>query len=257
MKILPRQAQAGFSLFELVLALSIASAVITSIFLIADSAIRSSTTMIDAQTEDLERDAFFGLLKRQFGSLSGDSILNLASTSTSEPFLSEMTFQNAPVSFQWGGRPISAEAVRIVTVPTVTRGVDVVIEYFDQQILDSEETTAERGIEPIASIKLLEDVRLFEWSLMDGRQIANVERDQWPWEWDQPARLPNFVELKVVFQNDTPTVSRLYFIPTKIRARTAINAVVQAARGAAGNTGGGDSDNNGGGSPDESGGETP
>lgn len=222
----------GFSLFELVLAIAIGSMVLVSIFKIADGAVQSTTKMVEIQDEDITRDAFFSFLRNHFDSLPGNAVLNLRSLSTSEPFLSAMAFQNTPVSFNWGGVPFEAEATRLVTVPTVTNGVDVVLEYYDQAILDSTEGPAEQGIEPIASVTLLYDVRLFEWTVLDVRQYENLERDEWPFEWDRPNQLPNYVELTVVFQAGDPPVKRLFWIPNRANPESTMAALQNAARGA-------------------------
>lgn len=235
-----RQHEKGFTLFELVIALAIGGMVITSIFKIADGAVQSTTTMMEFQDEDITRDAFFSFLRNHFDSLPGNAVIDLLPTSNAEPFTSEMTFQNTPVSFNWGGVPISAQATRFITVPTLTNGVDVVLEYYDVPILDSDEGPAERGIDPIASVTLLSDVRLFEWNVLDIRNYENTERDEWPYEWDQPRRRPGFVELTVVFTNGEDPVKRLFWIPTKADPATTMSALQNAARSARGGaTGGG------------------
>jgi prepilin-type N-terminal cleavage/methylation domain-containing protein len=233
----PKSAK-GFTLFELVVALAIGGMVITSIFKIADGAVQSTTTMMEFQDEDITRDAFFSFLRDHFDNLPGNAVVNLINTSNSEPFLSEMTFQNTPVSFNWGGVPISAQATRFITVPTLTNGVDIVLEYYDVPILDSDEGPAERGIEPIASVTLLSDVRLFEWNVLDIRNYENTERDEWPYEWDQPRRRPGFIELTVVFENGEDPVKRLFWVPTKADPATTMSALQNAVRGARGGAGG-------------------
>lgn len=231
MKISRSQNVPGFTLMEVVLALAIAGMVMSSIFLLARSSIQSTSVMIEAQNEEIARDAFFSMMRRHFESLPGDAVMDLRATSSSEPYQSEMTFQNTPVSFNWGGIPISAEAMRIVTVPTLSRGLDVIIEYYDVQILDDEEagTLAERGIEPIASITLLEDVRLCEWSVLDGRNLVDSE-EEWPYEWDQNNRRPTFVELKIIFQADDQPITRMFWIPTKQNPRTIMTQLQNGAR---------------------------
>jgi len=224
----------GFTLFEVVLALLIAGMVLTSIFKIADGTVRNAFQMVESQDKEIERDAFFSFLRNHFDSLPGNAVFNLINTSNSEPYLSEMTFQNTPVSFNWGGVPIAAEATRLITVPTVTNGVDIVLEYYNEPILDSDEGPAERGIEPIASIILLNDVRLFEWNVLDGRNYNTTERDAWPYDWDQNNRRPTYVELKVVFENGDREVKRLFWIPTKANPRTTMNALRNKAGSARG-----------------------
>ncbi len=218
------RASKGFTLFELVLALGIAGLVLTSIFKIADGAVRSTSTMVDMQNEDISRDAFFSFLRNHFDSLPGNAVLDLRNTSSTEPYLSEMTFQNTPVSFNWGGVPIAAEATRLITVPTITNGIDIVLEYYDEAILDSDEGPAERGIEPIASIVLLNDVRLFEWSVIRGTEYS-PDRNDWEYQWTDTRNRPTFVELKVIFENDDPPITRLFWIPKKANPQTTMNAL--------------------------------
>ena len=252
----PEEQPSGFTLFELVLAIAIGAMVITAIFKIADGAVQSTTQMMEYQDEDITRDAFFTFLRDHFDSLPGNAVIDLINTSNSEPFLSEMTFQNTPVSFNWGGVPVSAQATRLITVPTVTNGVDVVLEYYDVPILDSEEGPAARGIEPIVSVPLLYDVRLFEWTALDIRSYDNTDRDDWPYEWNQPNRLPGFVELKVIFRNGEKPVRRLFWIPNKANPATTMSALQNAARSARQNAGG-VGGNLGGGRPGDERGERP
>jgi len=234
----PVRCAKGFSLFELVIAIAIAGFVLTSIFKIADGSVRANAKMVDLQNEEIERDAFFTFLRNHFDSLPGDAIFNLRNTSSSEPYTSELTFQNTPVSFNWGGIPIAAQATRLITVPTVTGGLDIVLEYYDVQILDSDEGPAERGIDPIATVTLLDDVRLFEWSVLDVRNYENTERDEWPYEWDAPNQRPSYVELTVIFENGDRRVKRLFWIPKKSNPRTTMSALQNNARGARQNAGG-------------------
>ncbi|MGD1978439.1 MAG: prepilin-type N-terminal cleavage/methylation domain-containing protein, partial [Akkermansiaceae bacterium] len=125
----------GFSLFELVIALAISGLVLTSIFKIADGTVKSTRTLVDFQDEDITRDAFFSFLRDHFDSLPGNAEMKLFNLSDTEPYQSEMVFQNTPVSFNWGGVPISAQATRLITLPTVNDGLDVVLEYYDEPIL--------------------------------------------------------------------------------------------------------------------------
>ncbi|MGC6464803.1 MAG: PulJ/GspJ family protein [Akkermansiaceae bacterium] len=230
----PESFRRGFTLLEVVLALLIATAVMTSIFVIARGSMQTTTVMVDYQNEAIANDAFFSMLTKHFESLPGNAVMDLRATNSAEPYTSELTFQNVPVSFNWGGMPIAAEATRIITVPTINKGLDIVLEYYDQQILDDEEegTLAERGIEPIAEITLLRDVRLFEWYVLDGRNYRQYEdgETQWPHEWDQATRRPTFVQLKVIFGVDDAPVSRMFWIPTKTNPRTVMTQMQNQAR---------------------------
>lgn len=257
MRVLPRQnspqSAKGFTLFELVLAIAISAAVLTAIFKIADGAVRATSKMVDIQNEDITRDAFFSFLRNHFDSLPGNAVFNLRNTSNSEPFTSELTFQNTPVSFNWGGVPIAAQATRLITIPTVSGGLDIVLEYYDVPILDSDEAPAERGIDPIATVTLLNDVRLFEWTVLNVSNYETTERDDWPYEWDNQTLRPSYVELTVVFENGDRRIKRLFWIPNKVNPRTTMGALQNNARAVRGRQGGGQGQG-GGGQPNVGGG---
>lgn len=218
----------GFTLLELVLALGISAFVLTSIFFVADGAVRSTSKMVEIQNEDISRDAFFTFLRNHFDSLPGNAVLDLQDINTSPPYLPVMTFQNTPVSFNWGGVPLAAEATRLATVATVTGGMDVVLEYYDQAILDSDEGPAERGIEPFASIVLLSDVREFIWRVV-ANQNYSPDHEEWEYVWNDTRNRPTFIELEVIFSNDDPAIKRLFWIPNKANPQTTMNALRNVA----------------------------
>lgn len=229
----------GFTLVELVLAMLITALLMRSIFMLADGTVKSARAMVDTQSEEITRDAFFTMMRRHFEELPGNCRMELVPTSETEPFLSTLTFQNSPVAFNWGGVPISAEAMRIITVPSLN-GINVVLEYFEEPILDSEESLAELGVEPIASVILLEDVARFEWNVLDGRNL-NFERDEWPYEWEIQNRLPTFIELTAQFTHNGEVVRRMFWCPTKVSPLTRMRQLQSTARanrgaGGAGNT---------------------
>ena len=251
----------GFTLFELVIAIAIAGFVLTSIFKIADGSIRANSKMIDLQNENIEQDAFFSFLRNHFDHLPGNAVFDLINTSDTIPYTSELTFQDTPVAFNWGGVPIAAKATRLITVPTVTGGLDIVLEYYEDTILDSDEGLAEGGSDPIASVTLLSDVRKFEWSVLDVQNYESTERDDWPYVWHSPNLRPSYVELTVVFKNDGPTVKRLFWIPKKTNPQTVMRALQNRARGSRQNGGGatgtgGPATGGGGGGPGGAGGQT-
>ena len=109
---------------------------------------------------------------------------------------------------------MSAEAMRMTTIPLRDGSLDVVLEYYDEPILDSDESLAERGIEPIAAITLLQNVHLCEWRVLDGRS------SEWDYEWDIRGRLPTQVELNIMFDPNGDLIRRVFWIPTKANPTT-------------------------------------
>lgn len=206
--------QRGFTLVELVLAMIISSLLITAIMTQADSTIKSTRYTVERQNQQITQNAFFTLMKEHFEELPGNCRMELTFTDQGQQYLSDMTFQNVPASFNWGGVPMSAEAMRMSTIPLRDGGLDIILEYYDEPILDSDESLAERGIEPIASITLLKDVRLCEWRVLDGRN------SEWDYEWDIRGRMPTQVELNIAFGIKGDIIRRVFWIPKKANPAT-------------------------------------
>ena len=213
-----RGSRGGFTLFELVLAMIISGLLVTAIMRLADATIKSTRTTVDKQTEQITRDAFFTLLKRHFEELPGNARMELTFTEQGEQYLSDMTFQNVPTSFSWGGTSISAEAMRITTVPLRDGQLEIELQYYDEPILDSDETVAERGIEPIAKITLLTGVSIFEWRVLTGASktfpVDWEDENVGLFEWERNT-LPTQVELRVSFGLNGQIIRRVFWIPKR------------------------------------------
>lgn len=223
MKILESQSptQRGFTLVEMVLAMVISAFLLGSIMMQADATTKNTRLLVDRQNEGITRNAFFTLMKRHFEELPGNCRVELTFTDRGQQYLSDMTFQNVPVSFNWGGIPMSAEAMRISTIPLRDGGLDIVLEYYDEPILDSDESLAQRGIEPIAVVTLLKDVLLCEWRVLDGRS------NEWDYEWDIRGRMPTQVELNILFELNGDIIRRVFWIPTRANPTTEMRRLQQ------------------------------
>lgn len=204
----------GFTLVELVLAMIISSALIVAIMVQANATVKSTRITVDRQNEQIVRNAYFTLLKDHFEELPGNCRLELTFSDSGQQYLSDMTFQNVPAAFNWGGVAMSAEAMRMTTIPLRDGSLDVVLEYYDEPILDSDESLAERGIEPIAAITLLQNVHLCEWRVLDGRS------NEWDYEWDIRGRLPTQVELNIMFDPNGDLIRRVFWVPSKANPTT-------------------------------------
>lgn len=204
----------GFTLVELILAMIISSLLIAAIMTQADATIKSTRITVDRQNQQIVQNAYLTLMKDHFEGLPGNCRLELTFSDSGQQYLSDMTFQNVPAAFNWGGIAISAEAMRMSTLPLRDGSLDIVLEYYDEPILDSDESLAERGIEPIATITLLQNVHLCEWRVLDGRS------SEWDYEWDIRGRLPTQVELNIMFDPNGDLIRRVFWIPTKANPTT-------------------------------------
>ncbi len=208
----------GFTLLELVLAMIISGILITMIMKQADATIKSTRLTVDTQTEQINRDAFFTLMQRHFQRLPGDARMELTFTDRGDQYLSDMTFQDVPTSFSWGGTPISAEAMRITTVPLRDGQLEVELQYYEEAILDTDDEFAEDGIDPVARITLLTGVRLFEWRVLRGTSktfpVDWSDESVGLYEWEANT-LPTQVELNVAFGLNGEVIRRVFWIPKK------------------------------------------
>ncbi|MGJ8695155.1 MAG: PulJ/GspJ family protein [Verrucomicrobiaceae bacterium] len=224
----------GFTLVELVLAMIISGLLVTSIMRLADSTIKSTQQTVQRQNAEITQDAFFTLMRRHFEGLPGNCRIELTYTEQRGQYLSEMIFQNVPTAFNWGGMAVSSEALRIRTVPLQDGEIDIVLDYFDEQILDADGELAELGIEPIASITLLQGLRLFEWRVLDGRN----QDLEWQNDWEVAGRKPTQVELHLAFGQTGDVVRRVFWIPSKVNPVTLMLSLGNNVQGNQGGNGG-------------------
>lgn len=224
-----RKTRAGFTLLELVLAIGILGLLMGTIFRLASGTIQATSAVIDRQNEEITLDAFFSLMKRHFEGLPGNCEMKLRSEEVGTGiYTSEMTFQNTPTAFNWGGVAISAEA----TVIAIERGegglFNIVLHYYDEQILDDEEDSAERDVDPVASITLISGLGYVDWQVLDGRTM------EWAYEWDLAGRLPMQVELRMAMGLNGEEIRRIFWIPPKQNPVSRMRQLESAARNSVG-----------------------
>lgn len=200
----------GFTLLELVLAMLVLALLVGMIFGSASANLELSNTVVRKQNEESEKNAFFELLNRRFGSLPGNARMELTWKDAGSRYLSDLTLQNVPLAFTWGGTEKVAKAVRLSTVERRDAYLDIVLRYYETEILeDSDNAEVDPDAEPFAEVVLLEDVRLFEWRVLDGRTM------EWQEDWDLVGRLPLQLELVVGFGNDGAEIRQVFWITPK------------------------------------------
>ena len=227
----------GFTLLELVLAMGIFALITGTIFRLANGTVKATQAVVDVNNREITINAFCAMLKNHFESLPGHAVLEATSTKSGDGYISDLTFQNTPVSFNWGGRGISAKATRI-SVEKERDGMQVVIHYYEKAILDSEEEEAEDQVDPVASIILLKGLSYCEWEFIDHRDLENPRYD-----WDMRGRLPMQVILVMSYGDEDEEIRRVFWIPSKqspvARMRQLQSAAGNAGTGGAGAVGGG------------------
>ncbi|MDB6077742.1 MAG: hypothetical protein JWO82_1489, partial [Akkermansiaceae bacterium] len=170
---------AGFTLLELVLAMLLLALLVGMIFSTATTNVALSNAVITKQNEESTKNAFLGLMSRQFAGLPGNTRMKLTYKDAGSAYLSDLTLQNVPLDFTWGGVQKVAKAVQLSTVQKRNGFLDIVLKYYEEEIIqDNDHPEDNPDEEPFAQVVLLEDVRVFEWQVLNGSTL------EWQYDWD-------------------------------------------------------------------------
>jgi hypothetical protein len=152
-------------------------------------------------------------------------------------YLSDLTLQEVPMSFTWGGQERIAKAVQISTVKKRSGYLDIVLRYYENEILEGSEASADSSAldeEPFAEIVLLEDVAYFEWRLLDGRSM------EWQYDWEIQGRLPLQLELTMAIGAKGEEIRQIFWVPPKQDPEVAMRQLTQGGTGSQPNQSGGE-----------------
>jgi len=202
--------RAGFTLLELVLALLVMAMLVGMVFGTFSANLQLGNAVAETQNEESQRSAFFDMMKKLFGTLPGNTRMELVSKDAGRQYLSDLTLQNVPLAFTWGNTEKIAKAVQLSTVQRRDGYLDIVLKYYEEEILqDSDNQQVNTDIKPFAELVLLEDVRTFEWVVLDGRTMEPS------YDWDLVGRLPLQMELTVAFGAQGDFMKQVFWIPPK------------------------------------------
>jgi len=226
----------GFTMLELVIAIGMLVILIGMVFGIARTSLALGNRVIESQSEEMHKQAFFELLNNRFAALPGNARFDLQYESAGAQYLSDLTLQNVPMSFTWGGEARTARAVQLSTVRRRSGFLGIVLRYYENEILpDSEATsnfTTTQDNAPFAEISLIEDVAYFEWRVLDGRTM------EWQENWDLQGRLPLQIELVMAIGAQGEEMRQIFWIPPKQNPELLMRQMLQG--GAQGGGGGGE-----------------
>ena len=220
----------GFSLLELVVAMLLLTMIVGMVFGIARTSLALGHSIVVTQNEEMEHQAFFELLSRRFSALPGNARFDLQVEDSGSHYISDLTLQNVPLSFNWGGEERIAKAVQLSTVKRRSGYLDIVLRYFENEILEGSESTfgtSSIDNEPFAEIVLLSDVAFFEWRVLDGRSM------EWQFDWDIQGRLPLQAELIMAIGAKGEEIRQVFWIPPKQNPEVLMRQMMQGGGGAA------------------------
>jgi hypothetical protein len=208
----PNSRTSGFTLFELVLAMALLTMLVGMVFGTARTSLALGNTIVATQNEEMLHQAFFELLHQRLSSLPGNTRLNLEVQDSGSHYLSDLTLQNVPLSFTWGGQARIAKAVQLSTVKRRSGYIDIVLKYYENEILDDSKSSIGGVLseKPFAEIVLLEDIRYFEWRVLDGSSM------EWQYDWDLQGRLPIQMELTLAIGAKGEEIRQVFWVPKKV-----------------------------------------
>jgi len=227
----------GFTLLELVIALLLIALLVGMVFSTARSSLVLGNSVVQTQNEEMLHQAFFELLENRFAALPGNTRMDLKVTDAGSHYLSDLTLEQVPLSFTWGGQERIAKAIQLSTVKRRSGFLDIVLRYYEDDIIDPDTSTAASAgdQEPFAEIVLLTDVAYFEWRVLDGRTM------EYQYDWDLPGRLPLQMELSCKFGASGEEIRQIFWIPPRQNPEVFMRQLQQSA--GQGGAGAGDTPN--------------
>jgi len=231
----PSSRRSGFTLLEMVLAMLLLAMLGGMVFGISRNSLALGNAVLETQKEEMLHQAFFELLSQRFAALPGNTRFDLQVKDSGTHYISDLTLQKVPLGFTWGGQERIAKAVQLSTVKKRTGYLDIVLRYYENEILEnSESTSGTIGDEkPFAEIVLMEDVRYFEWRLLDGRNM------EWSYDWEIEGRLPMQAELILAFGAQGREIRQIFWIPPRQNPEIVLRQMMQSGGQQSGAGGGG------------------
>ena len=218
--------RAGFTLLELVMAMLLLTILIGMVFGTARTSLALGNTVVKTQNDEMLHQAFIELLSQRFSALPGNTRFDLQVQSASGQYLSDLTLQNVPLSFTWGGQPRIAKAVQLSTVRRRSGFLSIVLRYYENEILEGSAAptggTSNLDNKPFAEVELLNDVAYFEWRVLDGTSM------EWQYDWDIQGRLPIQLELTLAFGAQGEEMRQIFWIPPKQNPEVVLRQIMQS-----------------------------
>jgi len=214
----------GFTLLELVIALALLAMLVGMVFGTARTALSLGNTIVETQNEEMLHQAFFELLSQRFSAMPGNTRFDLKVEDSGSHYISDLTLQNVPLSFTWGGQPRIAKAVQLSTVKRRSGYLDIVLRYYENEILEGSQSTFKGSAgdeKPMAEIVLMQDVAYFEWRVLDGRSM------EWQYDWDVQGRIPLQIELTMAIGAQGEEIRQVFWVPPKGNPEVLIRQTLQ------------------------------
>jgi prepilin-type N-terminal cleavage/methylation domain-containing protein len=196
----------GFTMIEMIVALSIFVLLIGGIFAIANGTLELSSDLVYAQERALMRQNLIEFLRKSFRTLPGDASIELRNQNVGGTYLPTLTIYAGGTAFSPGPALPMEASIEVYSEQRPGGYLRIGL-----RGLDAEQTrTARLGkgakVSQSSEIPLLDNVSRFEWRFFDPR--AN----QWVNFWKEQQGRPMFAELGLSL-DDGQEVRAVFWIP--------------------------------------------
>lgn len=218
--------QAGFTLLEMVIAITLLAIFSGTLFSIVQGSIRAATEIEKAQQSNDQVNRFITLTRQAFQNLPTSAIISLTLPSQSSSGQQELTISGMPECFPFGVNPISYEDTIIGLRPDAnatansTDGIPLFQLCLTREDLLTQESNQNATVirssgEGLAAaddqgrywLPLVPDVVSMTW------RFYHEEEDVWKDEWDSTS-FPPLVEMNLLLKERTQPIRAVFALPT-------------------------------------------
>ena len=193
----------GFTLFEMVVVVSIFVLLAGGFFATVNAAVRATATLTEENLQIQRLNAFVALLRKTFHNLPATARFSGGVRSEGGDGFAEIVLRDAPGVFAWGiGGPSSGTAL-LSARSRLGGGREIALMLLPGSLSEMERRDAlERG----AWLRLLPDLRSAQWRFYDEAQ------QDWVEEWPEGNR-PPLVELNLTLLGEEVPRKFVFWVP--------------------------------------------
>jgi len=210
----PSSFRAGFTLLEIIIALSVFLIIIAGVFAIAKGAMELSADLTSTQERAMTRQNFIEFLRSSFRRIPGDAELMLAVENQRGTYVPTLTVFNGGDAFSPGPSLPPDTSVEMFAQEIPGGNMRVGLRLFDSQQTNSMRLGGAKRRSPSKDdvvLPLITNVQRFEWKFLDSVS------GKWENNWKTPVR-PLFAELVLMLDDGIQTRNVFWIPPIMKRA---------------------------------------
>ena len=219
-----RTSRSGFTLIEVVVALTILAMMTGTLFSIIQGSVRAASQIELVQRENDSINRLLDVLRKTFTTLPSTATLELALTDQNVADQQELTITGAPNTFGFGIKPISYSPTILGLRPDAAARVDAAGNPFYSLSISREDLippTDDKGVAPNQELDgvlaqdelgrnwmpLLPEVSSLKW------RFYKLSEDTWFEEWSESA-WPDLIEIQILMRDRITPTRMVFSVPT-------------------------------------------